>query len=151
MINNSNSNTYFALNNKPSNVEQIETESHGRRGIIFSENFKFKATLLSIFWKIDKDADQRLSKSELSDAMSNGQFHGDEELIICLLWRHFDDIRRRKIMASTFFDIRGISIEEIEAFEGWSRYLPPGAINNSMATGPKTFRKPPSSNRPQGK
>jgi hypothetical protein len=153
MIKNSstnNSNTNNILVNKPNSVEQIQTESHGVRDIVFSENFKFKPTLLSIFWKTDKDSDQRLSKSELSDAMSNGQYHGDEELILCLLWRHFDDIRRRKIMASTFFDVRGISIEEIEAFEGWLKYLPQGSINN-MSTGPKTFRKPPLSIRPHGK
>ncbi|HEY9717517.1 MAG TPA: hypothetical protein V6C69_08610 [Trichormus sp.] len=149
-IMNNNSNTNNAPNNQPSNVGQVETESHGRRDIVFSQNFKFKPTLLSIFWKIDKDDDQRLSKSELSDAMSNGSFHDDEELILCLLWRHFDDIRRRKIMSSTFFDRRGISIEEIEAFEGWSRYLPQNAINNSMSTAPKAFRKPSSFIRPHG-
>lgn len=146
-----NSNTNNVPNNRPSNVGQVETESHGRRDIVFSQNFKFKATLLNIFWKIDKDDDQRLSKQELSDAMSNGRFHDDEELIICLLWRHFDDIRRRKIMSSTFFDRRGISMEEIEAFEGWSRYLPQSATNNSMSTAPKAFRKPPSFIRPHGK
>jgi len=133
---------------EPANVEYIETESHGRRAIVFSQNFRFKPTLLSIFWKIDKDDDQRLSKSELFTAMASGRFNDDEELIICLLWRHFDNIRRQKITSSTFFDRRGVSVDEIVGFGGWSRYLPEDTLNVGTA---KTFRRPPGSIRPHGK
>jgi len=148
-------NENFNTNNFPdkesSNVAYVDTESHGRRAIAFSENFKFKPTLLSIFWKIDKDDDQRLSKSELSNALSGGHFHDDEELIICLLWRHFDDIRRQKLSSTTFFDRRGISVDEIVAFEGWAKYLPQGANPAPTQTTTKSFRKPPNFIRPHGK
>ncbi|HEY9776025.1 MAG TPA: hypothetical protein V6C81_19840 [Planktothrix sp.] len=104
-------------------IEYIETESHGRRPILFSPAFKFQSALFGIFCRVDRDGDKRLSKEELLTAMADGSFRNDEELLVCLLLRMFDNIRRNKT-SKTFFDLRGITWDEAINYEGWARYIP---------------------------
>jgi hypothetical protein len=110
-------------------IEYVETESHGRRPIIFSPGFKFKSTLQNIFAKVDKDGDRRLSKEELYASLSDGRIYEDEELIVCLLVRFFDNIRRNKT-SKIYFDARGITWEDAINYEGWARYIPESCMES---------------------
>jgi hypothetical protein len=105
--------------------EPVRATSSGTGG--FSENFKFKPTLLNIFWKIDSNHDQRLSKQELHIAIRHGKFHDDEELLAGLLMQHFDYIRTNKLRSSRFFDQRGLKVEEIMSYP-WATFVPPESL-----------------------
>ena len=90
----------------------------------FSEYFDFDACLKSVFRKIDVNHDNRLSKNELYAAIRSRKFNDDEEVLAGLVLEQFDRIRRQKMSSSTFFDERGVNLQEIVTFP-WGNLLPP--------------------------
>jgi hypothetical protein len=114
------------------NIKYVETYSHGRRPLIFTDNFKFEPTLKKVFAKVDKDNDNRLSKAELIKAMAGGKFYDDEELLVCLLVRFIDNIRRFRT-SKTYFDLRGVTWDDVIAYSQWEYYLPPESLEYATA------------------
>lgn len=136
-LQNSNSQDFGAVVNewKPIESDQPakEVQAKAPRKGGFSDNFKFKPTLLNIFWKIDSNQDARLSKQELHVAIRHEKFHDDEDLLAGLLLQHFDYIRSNKITSSRFFDSRGLSVDEIMSYP-WATFVPPDSLPDPNAT-----------------
>lgn len=99
-----------------------------RSGVTFEETFRLQPVLWKIFGKSDMDSDHRLSKTELYAALNSTKLSAQESAICGLILRHFDEMRYKKISSTRFFDTRGVSLAEVAAFAGWSRYLPAAAI-----------------------
>lgn len=77
----------------------------------FSANFSFNRSLLKIFWRIDVDHNNRVSKRELAQALDENWFSGDERLLAKLLHEIYEDISPEAIFCDA-----GLSVNNIYNF-----------------------------------
>ncbi|HEY9730896.1 MAG TPA: hypothetical protein V6C89_03225 [Drouetiella sp.] len=77
----------------------------------FSDAFNFNRSLLKIFWRIDVDHNNRVSKNELAIALDNNWFEGDERLLAMLLYESYEDISPEAIFCDA-----GLSVNNILSF-----------------------------------
>lgn len=78
---------------------------------VFSADFNFNRSLLKIFWRIDVDHNNRVSKKELALALQENWFDGDEKVLAKLLYESYEDIS-----PETIFCDAGLSINNILNF-----------------------------------
>ncbi len=75
---------------------------------VFSSDFNFNRSLLKIFWRIDVDHNNRVSKNELALALQENWFGGDEKVLARLLFEMYEDIS-----PETIFCDAGLSVNNI--------------------------------------
>jgi len=78
---------------------------------VFSSAFNFNRSLLKIFWRIDIDHNNRVSKNELAIALQENWFEGDERVLAKLLYESYEDIS-----PETIFCDAGLSVNNILSF-----------------------------------
>ncbi|MBS2003152.1 MAG: hypothetical protein JST44_16685 [Cyanobacteria bacterium SZAS LIN-5] len=78
---------------------------------VFSSTFNFNRSLLKIFWRIDIDHNNRVSKNELAIALQENWFEGDERVLAKLLYESYEDIS-----PETIFCDAGLSVNNILSF-----------------------------------
>ncbi len=78
---------------------------------VFSVDFNFNRSLLKIFWRIDVDHNNRVSKNELALALQDNWFEGDEKTLAKLLYQSYEDISPEAIFCDA-----GLSVNNILGF-----------------------------------
>ncbi len=76
--------------------------------INFSSEFNFNRSLLKIFWRIDVDHNNRVSKSELATALSENWFSGDEELLAQQLYDVYEQISPETVLCDAGLSVNNI-------------------------------------------
>lgn len=74
----------------------------------FSRDFNFNRSLLKIFWRIDVDHNNRVSKNELAIALHNNWFDSDEKLLATLLYENYEDISPEAIFCDAGLSVNNI-------------------------------------------
>ncbi len=75
---------------------------------VFSADFNFNRSLLKIFWRIDVDHNNRVSKNELALALQENWFAGDEKLLAKLLFEMYEDISPEAIFCDAGLSVNNI-------------------------------------------
>ncbi|MBI2809699.1 MAG: EF-hand domain-containing protein [Candidatus Melainabacteria bacterium] len=75
---------------------------------VFSPDFNFNRSLLKIFWRIDIDHNNRVSRNELAQALQENWFGGDEKLLAKLLFEMYDDISPEAIFCDAGLSVNNI-------------------------------------------
>ncbi|MBS1955011.1 MAG: hypothetical protein JST89_12565 [Cyanobacteria bacterium SZAS-4] len=78
---------------------------------VFSADFNFNRSLLKIFWRIDIDHNNRVSKNELALALQENWFGGDEKVLASLLFEMYEEISPEAIFCDA-----GLSVNNILAY-----------------------------------
>jgi hypothetical protein len=76
--------------------------------INFSSEFDFNRSLLKIFWRIDVDHNNRVSKNELATALSENWFSGDETLLAALLYDVYEEISPEAVLCDAGLSVNNI-------------------------------------------
>ena len=74
----------------------------------FSAKFNFEASLLKIFWRIDIDRNNHVSRPELMQAIENDWFTDDEKLLVKILLACYDDIALGSLLLDAGLTVRQI-------------------------------------------
>lgn len=75
---------------------------------VFSYDFNFNRSLLKIFWRIDVDHNNRVSKNELALALQENWFGGDETVLAKLLYEMYEDISPEAIFCDAGLSVNNI-------------------------------------------
>lgn len=75
---------------------------------VFSSDFNFNRSLLKIFWRIDVDHNNRVSKNELALALQENWFGGDEKVLAKLLFEMYEDISPEAIFCDAGLSVNNI-------------------------------------------
>lgn len=110
--------TAVPVNTAPANVAPVEREEVWNHYVepscvpdVFSADFNFNRSLLKIFWRIDIDHNNRVSKNELAMALQDNWFEGDEKTLAKLLYESYEDISPEAIFCDA-----GLSVNNILSF-----------------------------------
>ncbi|CAN5263597.1 hypothetical protein BH10CYA1_BH10CYA1_36050 [soil metagenome] len=75
---------------------------------VFGPDFNFNRSLLKIFWRIDVDHNNRVSKNELALALQENWFGGDEKLLAKLLFEMYEEISPEAIFCDAGLSVNNI-------------------------------------------
>jgi hypothetical protein len=78
---------------------------------VCSPDFNFNRSLLKIFWRIDIDHNNRVSKNELATALQENWFQGDERVLAKLLFDMYEEISPEAVFCDA-----GLSVNNILSF-----------------------------------
>ncbi|HEY9678792.1 MAG TPA: hypothetical protein V6C76_12335 [Drouetiella sp.] len=98
---------------QPAPVQQsLSTSSN-----TFSSDFDFNRSLLKIFWRIDVDHNNRVSKRELALALDENWFSGNERVLAKILFEAYEDISPEAIFCDA-----GLSVNNILSYGPFSDF-----------------------------